>query len=263
MARRASPKALPVFIVVGVRLYGEGLVRILAEEASLDVLGAGPADESSLLRIAKAKPWVVQADSISACNPPYVRRILGASPGSQVVAFGVTDDEREVIGCAEAGVAGYIAASVLGSELAESLRTLQAGGFPCPAAIASILLGRAGGRSSSPERRQEKPDARLTPRESAVLALVDRGLTNKQIAASLSIELPTVKNHVHNILGKLGVARRGVAAARLRVHAHESQDLDPGSGPGPGPIGPGSIGSFTSPEPGLILRTVPRGEGTV
>src|SRR5450432_1243581 len=151
MARRASPKALPVFIVVGVRLYGEGLVRILAEQSSLDVIGAGPADESSLLRIAKTKPWVVLADSGSACNPPYVRRILGASPDSRVVAFGVTDDEKEVIGCAQAGVAGYIAASVLGSELADSLRTLQAGGFPCPAAIASILLGRAGGRALAGE----------------------------------------------------------------------------------------------------------------
>jgi two-component system, NarL family, nitrate/nitrite response regulator NarL len=263
MARRASPKALPVFIVVGVRLYGEGLLRMLAEEDSLDVLGAGPADDSSLLRIAKVKPWVVLADSGSACSPAYVRKINSASPESRVVAFGVTDDEREVVGCAEAGVVGYIAASVLGAELAESLRTLQAGGFPCPAAIASILLGRAGGRAPAATLRQEKPDARLTPRESAVLALVDRGLTNKQIAASLSIELPTVKNHVHNILGKLGVARRGVAAARLRAHANESQDLDPGPGPGPGPIDSGSNGSFTDPAANVILRHVSRGEGTV
>jgi DNA-binding NarL/FixJ family response regulator len=53
----------------------------------------------------------------------------------------------------------------------------------------------------------------LTPRESEILALIDRGLSNKQIARRLHVELPTVKNHVHHILEKLHAHCRGEAAA--------------------------------------------------
>ena len=56
----------------------------------------------------------------------------------------------------------------------------------------------------------------LTPREAEILALVDSGLSNKQIALELCIEVATVKNHVHNILAKLQVSRRSEAAAVMR-----------------------------------------------
>jgi DNA-binding NarL/FixJ family response regulator len=58
--------------------------------------------------------------------------------------------------------------------------------------------------------------AALSPRERQILALIDEGLANKEIAHRLGIELATVKNHVHHILEKLQVTRRGQAAARAR-----------------------------------------------
>ena len=58
----------------------------------------------------------------------------------------------------------------------------------------------------------------LTPRESEILALVKRGRSNKDIARQLAISSATVKNHMHNILQKLQVSRRGQAAARLHLH---------------------------------------------
>jgi DNA-binding NarL/FixJ family response regulator len=64
----------------------------------------------------------------------------------------------------------------------------------------------------------------LTTREREVLELIDEGLSNKQIAQHLSIELPTVKNHVHHILGKLGVHRRTEAAALARAVGTRSAD---------------------------------------
>ena len=58
--------------------------------------------------------------------------------------------------------------------------------------------------------------ARLTPRESEIMRLLDDGLANKDIARRLGIEVATVKNHVHNILDKLQVHRRAEAAAIMR-----------------------------------------------
>ena len=67
--------------------------------------------------------------------------------------------------------------------------------------------------------KQRPPEAALTRREQDIIALIDRGLSNKEIARQLKISLPTVKNHVHNILEKLQVRRRGAAAALLREAA--------------------------------------------
>ena len=58
--------------------------------------------------------------------------------------------------------------------------------------------------------------ALLTHREHEILALIDRGLANKEMPVALSISLTTVKNHVHHVLEKLGVQHRSAAAARLR-----------------------------------------------
>ena len=59
-------------------------------------------------------------------------------------------------------------------------------------------------------------NARLTRRETEIVQLIDQGLSNKEIAQRLGIDIYTVKNHVHNILEKLRVHRRGEAAARMR-----------------------------------------------
>ena len=66
------------------------------------------------------------------------------------------------------------------------------------------------------QRREPAGDARLTLREREILRLVDDGLSNKEIAQRLSLQTKTVKNHVSNILAKLGVANRAAAAAALR-----------------------------------------------
>jgi DNA-binding NarL/FixJ family response regulator len=62
----------------------------------------------------------------------------------------------------------------------------------------------------------KEPNTHITDREQEILSLIDEGLSNKQIATRLLIEVATVKNHIHNILEKLGAKRRGEAAALMR-----------------------------------------------
>ena len=79
--------------------------------------------------------------------------------------------------------------------------------------LAQARLGAAQARGRGP------PPRSLTAREREIAALIEEGLSNKEIAERLEIGLPTVKNHVHNILTKLKATRRGQAAAMLRdVH---------------------------------------------
>ena len=88
----------------------------------------------------------------------------------------------------------------------------------CSVRLRSRVACCAGWQCCAADRRAFLPGSTLTARELEVLSLLDEGLSNKQIARRLCIELATVKNHVHHILEKLQVGRRGEATAYLRQY---------------------------------------------
>lgn len=89
-------------------------------------------------------------------------------------------------------------------------------------ALVGILADEDGlevvGASGAVGRPRDSSEEPLTPRETEVAWLLDEGLSNKQIAGRLHLEVPTVKHHVHHILHKLGVASRAEAVVYLRRH---------------------------------------------
>jgi DNA-binding NarL/FixJ family response regulator len=99
-------------------------------------------------------------------------------------------------------------------DLVKAIRRSAHGEYLGPAWLMPMLLRRVatGPHANGPPPALE----RLTRREREVLALIAEGLANKEIAGRLRIELPTVKNHVHNILEKLEVRRRSEAVAQLQ-----------------------------------------------
>ena len=99
-------------------------------------------------------------------------------------------------------------------ELVAALESVACGDLICSPSAAGALLRRVA--TLAHERPQDDRLALLSRREREVVGLIADGLSNKQIAHHLYIELATVRNHVHNILGKLGVHRRGEAAALIR-----------------------------------------------
>ena len=145
-----------------------------------------------------------------------VSTLLEAAPGVRVVALCVPEAEADIIACAELGVAGLLCLSGSLDELELIVTQVRRGQTACTPRVAAALLRRV---STVATERGDEPryaDGHLTPREREVLALIELGWTNKQIARQLCIEVRTVKNHVHNLLEKLRVSRRGEAAARLR-----------------------------------------------
>jgi len=126
----------------------------------------------------------------------------------------VVDEERQALRCAEAGVAAFVTGEATGEQLLAAILDVGRGEFSCSPRISALLVERV--RTLSQSAAAPTPHAHLTPRERAIADLVAEGLSNKEIAARLGIELCTVKNHVHHILEKLQVARRTQAAARVR-----------------------------------------------
>jgi two-component system nitrate/nitrite response regulator NarL len=124
-------------------------------------------------------------------------------------------------------------------DLASAVASVRRGEVLCSPGMAAGLFRRVAALAR--ERGLDPIEEKLTARELEVLRLIEEGRSNKEIASLLSIEVPTVKNHVHRILEKLHVHRRSEAAARARRHGlsrlgavRTDTDLDhPGEWTGP------------------------------
>jgi DNA-binding NarL/FixJ family response regulator len=200
--------------VSDIRLYREGLADALGAGGRCEV-AATAADVFSALDAAETqRPDVVLLDLALAEAGDAVAELAALNPPAKVVALGVREVPSEVIALAEAGVAGYVPRDATLDELVDVVESVARGEMVCSPRIAALLLHRvAAARGSDPT---QEPDARLTPRQHEIAALIEEGLSNKQIAQRLSIEVATVKNHVHSILDKLGVEGRAAAAAHVR-----------------------------------------------
>jgi len=203
-----------LLIVTDARFYREGLARVLATDGRVEVVESAPSMEQAMAALAACHPDVVLVDAASPEALPGVSAILDWSPEVRIVALGVTDAERDVIAFAEAGVAGYVLRDASLEELVATVESAARGELRCSPKLAATLLRRVASLAATPDDRSAQHH--VTAREREILRLVDEGLSNKEIAARLFIQVATVKNHVHNILDKLGVRRRGEAAARMR-----------------------------------------------
>jgi two-component system nitrate/nitrite response regulator NarL len=205
-----------VLIVADIRLFRDGLALMLSEEHGLELAGAVANAAEAEECLLGGGVDVVVLDMANPESGVAVRRLTSAHPHMPVVALGVPEDETHVIACAEAGAAGYVPREGSVADLAAAVRGAASSELICSPRVAAGLMRRIGALSAE---RGPEPAARvrrLTSREEEILGLIDEGLSNKEIARRLCIELATVKNHVHNILEKLQVRRRSEAAARAR-----------------------------------------------
>jgi DNA-binding NarL/FixJ family response regulator len=148
-----------------------------------------------------------------------LQTVVRTAPAVKVIMLGVSESEDEVITCAEAGVAGYLPRTGSVADLLDVLRSVSLGETLCSPRVAATLLRRIATLADT-AKQWHAPSSpndlkRLTMREREILTLIDQRLSNKEIALRLSIDVRTVKNHVHNILQKLQVHRRGEAARRM------------------------------------------------
>jgi two-component system, NarL family, nitrate/nitrite response regulator NarL len=208
-----DPDKVRVFVASDGRVYRDGISRLIATEGSLELVGAAStADAPARLR-GGARADVVLIDATRHANLLLAREIASAADGARVVALVEPDQEDNVVAWAGAGVSGLLSWNAAPQQLVDILRRAARGETPCSPDLAEAILRRA---------RAERGwalggDGALTERESEIAELVARGLSNKAIASRLSIELATVKNHVHSVLEKLKVHSRGEAAAKLRL----------------------------------------------
>jgi len=207
-------ETINIMVVSDVRLYREGLADSLAQRHRLAVIAtANNLDDTT--RLDELNPDVVVLDMSARGSLDAIRRVSASSARARIVAFAVEETERDVLLCAEAGASGYVACDGTMDDLVNTIHSVARGELLCSPRIAATLFRALHAQGSRPDG--DRLALTLTAREREIAPLIDRGLSNKEIAAQLRIEVATVKNHVHNLLEKLQVASRGEAAARLRA----------------------------------------------
>ncbi len=140
-----------------------------------------------------------------------VRDLLRMHPALKVFIYGSTEDEREMTAWAEAGAAFILMHSVGLVDLVRSVR--DAVRDEAPSVTTKTMVQGSSGTTTLV--RAQFGCGELTQRERDVLQLIRLGLSNREVAETLCLALPTVKNHVQHVMRKLGVHRRGDAVQYL------------------------------------------------
>ena len=209
--------AISVFVVAETRLYREGLAKALDGRTDIMVVGGAADPGAAALGIADLPrpPEVALVDDGIPEGAGAIRILREAAPSVCVVAVAIGEAAEDVLPWAEAGASGFVPREASLDDLITSVRSVADGAGACTPRIAAALLNRVA--ATAGPRRAGASLRELTGREREVALLLEEGLSNKEIASRLSIELPTVKNHVHHVLEKLSVRRRGEAASLVRT----------------------------------------------
>ena len=203
-----------ILIVGDIRLYSEGLAEVLGREREMEIVGIAGDRHDCLDRVRDTDPDVALIDMAMPESLITIRAMRDLSTDTKVVALALPEVESEIIACAEAGVVGYVPREASLPDLIAAVSSVANGECRCSPRVAVTLVRRISVLAArDPVLRTA---ARLTAREAEIVALIDRGLSNKEIAKELVLSPYTVKNHIHKALRKLKVRHRGQAAAWMR-----------------------------------------------
>jgi two-component system nitrate/nitrite response regulator NarL len=204
-----------VAIASAVRLVRESLILTLCDRDDIIAADAVGLDQEGIARIAELRPDVVLVDLGHTDVAAITGLLKVACPDAKLVAFALAEIDDDVFACAAAGFSGYVPCESGADELYRALIDAASGRMHCAPHIAAAMFSRLSDLLQHLPARVALPS--LTARENEILTLAEEGRSNKEIARQLQISAATVKNHIHNILQKLQVGRRGEAAARLRT----------------------------------------------
>ena len=202
-----------ILIAAQIRLYREGLAEAFGRVDGYDVVGSASTSSDVLAMAVDLAPDVVLLDLGLPQLEVLVRELADRS--RKVVVLGVNEAGEAILPLIEVGISGYIPREGSIADMFAVVDGAARGESVVSPRVAAGMMERLA--TLTRERRMIQGPSALTSREREIASLIDEGLSNRDIAQRLHIELPTVKNHVHNILEKLQVHRRGEAAAHLRA----------------------------------------------
>ena len=196
----SSPNLIRILTVDDHPLLREGIAFLVKSQQDMELVAEASDGEEAIEQFRRHRPDVTLMDlrMPNLNGTEAISRIRNEFPEAKIIVLSTYAGDVEVLRAIKAGARGYIVKGHVHRELLEAIRTVHAGHKRIPSEIAAELAEHAG-------------DDQLSSREIDVLRLIGAGNANKQIADKLSIEETTVKNHISNILSKLGANDRAHA----------------------------------------------------
>lgn len=200
-------------------LFREGLRILLEQKPHLHILAEAADGEQAIDAARFHEPDIVLMDlRMPRLNGvEATRRITSEMPHVRVIVLTTFEDDEEVYAALSAGAAGYLLKASASERVIEAIELTAAGQSFLEPSVTAKLLNHFSRLAGNEVRRATPPLAEpLSSRELDVLKHLAAGRSNKEIAHELGIAEGTVKNHMSNVLGKLGVLDRTQAALRAR-----------------------------------------------
>lgn len=217
--------AITVLIADDHPLLREGLVRILAMEPGIKVVGEAGNGPEAVAKVAELQPDVVLIDiSMPGGGGLAATRVISEEyPDVGIIILTIHDDEQYLYELVRAGAKGYLVKDSEPQRVVDAIREVHDGGSYLPPDLMDKVLDefrrlRDGGAGQTVRERPKVGADALTAREMEILQHIVEGRSNAQIAQLLFISEKTVKNHITNILRKLDLTDRTQAAVYALRH---------------------------------------------
>lgn len=178
-----------------------GINAVLATESDIELIGEADSAADGFAKFRDLSPdvTILGLRFPDSCSIDDLEKYFAERPKAKIIVLAEHAGDAEISAALRKGAIGYICKDVAPESLIEAIRTVAWGRKYIPNDIAQILSENLG---------QEE----LTPAESNVLRMIVGGMSNKEIAFALDVTENTVKSHVQNIFGKIGVSDRTSAA---------------------------------------------------
>jgi two-component system NarL family response regulator len=193
----ADGTRMRILVVDDHPIVRDGFAAMLETEPDMTVVGEARSGEDSIELFRRVRPDVTLMDlrMPGMGGVEAIRAIRREFPDSRVIVLTTYDGDEDIYRALEAGAQAYLLKDMMCDEILAAIRAVHAGQRRIPAAVGTRLADRVTGMH-------------LSDREQHVLELVATGKSNKEIATALQITEATVKGHMTNVLGKLGVTDR-------------------------------------------------------
>ena len=213
--------SIRTFLLIENRLLREALVRLLCKRADFLVVGQGGYADVTALHGLDSKCDILIIDSLQIPRLSAMLPLESADRASyRTVVIAREPDEIHFLAAVRLGVMGYLLQDASASDVVAAVRAVFRGEAVCPPQLCSALFRFVAqtAREMPVQNVPAKPD--LTLRQQQLVALVAKGLTNKEIASHLNLSQFTVRNHIHRILRQVDAGSRSEAVETIRAYGY-------------------------------------------
>jgi DNA-binding NarL/FixJ family response regulator len=199
---KREKRAIRILIVDDHPVVQAGLSSMLATHEEVEVIGSASSGDEALMMVRQDMPDILLLDlrmpGMNGIDTLHALKEMKAS--ARVIILTSFETDENIYRAVQAGAQGYLLKNTSQCQMLEAIATVHAGKRYIPNQIAARLAERM-------------LRSNLTARESEILEMLAKGLTNKQIGSALTISENTVRNHVNSIMEKLEVSDRTEAVA--------------------------------------------------